>query len=191
MPQLSASVLAVLADLSAALDDPAVDIGASLLSLAGAVESAVASYGGLALTIETYGEHVVLVAMNEADTDGSVSTSLHIPLTRNSPVADIDLILYARSPGALVDLAADLQWLVGTTGAEFTHDAHLQVPVESLRGLAELSTVNQAIGVLLAGGYTLEQAVGMLDTLGRDRATDRHDAAAALLVALDEERRTP
>jgi hypothetical protein len=184
----SAALVAGLADLTAALDDPDVDIAQSIERLAVTVLSAVPSYLGLSLVMDAHGQRIVVAAMDQPTTDDDIATSLRLPLATATSTGDITLVLYAGVPGAFVDLAADMDWLIGDDGAEAVLDADLSAPAESISGLAELSVVNQAIGVLIAGGYTLEQASEILDVLAADGAGDRHTAAARLLTELDEER---
>ena len=56
--------------------------------------------------------------------------------------------------------------------------------------MANLSAVNQAIGILIAGGYTPKQAIEALDELAASGDVPSHAVARRLLEALDEERRS-
>jgi hypothetical protein len=189
--ELSAALVTGLAGLTAAIDDPEVDIAESVQRLAAAVGSAVPSYLGLSLNVEAHGREIIIAAMNAGTDSADISTSLSMPLARMPPAAEITLILYGATRGAFVDLAADLGWLLGSDDPGFVFDRHLSAPVESISGLADLSQVNQAIGVLVAGGYTVEQALKVLDALAAEEHCERHVAAARLLADLHSERQTP
>jgi hypothetical protein len=188
--ELSAALAASLVGLTAALDDPEADIAESLQLLGTTVDSAVSSYLGLSLIIDGRGQRSVLTAMRSA-IDDEIATSLRLPLARAEEFGAIILVLYGSTPGAFVDLAADMSWLIGNGASFFVLDEDLSAPVESVDGLAELSVVNQAIGVLVAGGYTVADASGVLDVLAADGGGDRRTAATRLLTELDEERSRP
>jgi hypothetical protein len=187
---LSAGLVPGLTILTAALDDPAIDLATSVRQVAAAVVSAVPAYVGLSLHIDLPGEQVVVVAMNGIIVDADIGTSLRIPLFREPIAGDVALVLYGSVRGAFVDLHADLSWVVGRadSGLELDHD--LAVPAESLEGLANLASVNQAIGVLIAGGYTPEQAIEALDDLAATGEVPSHAVARRVLEALEEERRS-
>ena len=186
----SAGLVPGLALLTAALDDPEIDIAASVEQVAAAVASAVPAFIGLSLHIDLPGEQVVLLAMHGVVTDGTAMTSLRIPLFREPIAGDASLVLYGTIRGAFVDLHADLTWVQGRRASGLVLDDDLAVPAPSEDGLANLSAVNQAIGVLIAGGYTPEQAVAALDELAASGEVPSHAAAQRLLEALDEERRS-
>jgi len=62
---------------------------------------------------------------------GDICTSLHVPLPgigAGHEPATVAVILYAGTPGTLVDLAADLAWLTGRPPTDFMLDKHLTVP---------------------------------------------------------------
>lgn len=94
------------------------------------------------------------------------------------------LVLYAGSPGAFVDLAADLAWLTARPLSDFVLDQHLTIPAGSDTGtqLSAASVINQAIGVLIGIGYTPRQADLRLDSQAAHAGTDRY-AAAQLILA--------
>jgi hypothetical protein len=103
------------------------------------------------------------------------------------------VVFYAGTPGAFTDLAADLSHALGgipveqrsTTANNADHrvtrvDGHRKVieldadlpPISrtsGLTGLAELTVLNRAIGILVDQGHDIEQAHQLL----------RHEAAAA------------
>ena len=119
---------------------------------------------------------------------GDIATSLRLTLPGIgdgwAPPA-VALILYAKSPGAFVDLAADLAWLTARPLGDFVLDQDLTIPAGSDSGaqLSAASVINQAIGVLIGLGYTTQQADWRLDTQAAHAGTDRY-AAAELILAM-------
>jgi hypothetical protein len=99
------------------------------------------------------------------------------------------LILYAGTPGAFVDLTADLAWLTGRPPGDFVLDQHLSGPARPDTGtyLRTASVINQAIGVLIARGYTPEQAHRELDIQADSAITERHTIAQFILDTLTAE----
>uniref|UniRef100_UPI00389B1BE0 hypothetical protein n=1 Tax=Mycobacterium sp. HUMS_1102779 TaxID=3383487 RepID=UPI00389B1BE0 len=125
---------------------------------------------------------------------GDVRTSLRLTLPgvgvgdgRAAP--RVALTLYAGTPGAFVDLAADLAWLTGRLPSEFALDQHLSVPDGSdfRTYLRAASVVNQAIGVLIGRGYTPRQAHRELEIRAHGARADRHSAAQFILDTLTAE----
>jgi hypothetical protein len=123
---------------------------------------------------------------------GAVRASLLIPLQPvlvggAATAAGIDLVLYAATPGAFTDLAADLAWLSGQALSEYALNQHLlgldaTTPTD---GLATLSLSNQAIGVLIACGHTPEQAEQELLARAARGGVDRRVAAQQILAGAD------
>jgi hypothetical protein len=161
----------------------------SLVALVVDLGVAVGSYCGLQLTITQHGFPVVLTAF--AESDGAAATSLRLPLALLDPALEVhsQVVFYARTPGAFVDLAADLAYALGVVGTldmgsregvrgdghrgSIALDADLPpgTRVSGLSGLVDLSTINQAVGVMIADGHHPDDAH---DTLRR------HAAAAGL-----------
>jgi hypothetical protein len=98
----------------------------------------------------------------------------------------VSVILFAESPGAFVDLAADLAWLTARPPTEFVLDQHLTAAAQptSERQLREASAINQAIGTLIGRGYTPQQASAELNTQAASSSTDRHTAARRILATI-------
>jgi hypothetical protein len=162
---------------SVGLDDDA--LTTPLVALVAGLQAAVPSYRGLHLTLVENGHPVSLTAFLHSEDAESITTSLRLPLAALGPGFDPDsrVVFYAATPGAFVDLAADLGYALDTPtttlGAPRTpagdtdgHGHHnpchldghqmiavdadlpLTVPESGLTGLDELSTINQAIGRL-------------------------------------------
>lgn len=188
--QISPAVLADLALLSDALDDPDADIAQSLQRLAADTKDAVASYLGLTITITTSGGPVVISAFEDGTGPNDSRSSLTVELQPRSsmeliPPAPITVVLYAANPGAFVDMAADLTWLGGGL-IEYPLDLGLppfvnSTPVQTVRGL---SSINQAIGLLIAQGHTPEQARAHIDQIAAETGTDGPTAAGQLLGSI-------
>ena len=171
---------------SVGLDDDA--LTAPLATLVAALQAAVPSYRGLHLTLVEDGHPVSLAAFIHPEDAEPITTSLRIPFAALGPGFDAasGVVLYGSTPGAFVDLAADLGYALGTPtttpgpsrnpaqdmNGHGPHnpqgDGHkmiavdadlpMTVPESGLTGLDELSTINQAIGRLIAQGHSPEQA---------------------------------
>jgi hypothetical protein len=130
--------------------------------------------------------------------DVPVGTSLRLPLALVWPMVDSQsgVVFFAVTPGAFTDLAADLSYALGRIPVEHASqaadgvdhrdhggarldghrrsielDADLPPPsrVSGLTGLAELTVINRAVGMLVAQGHDIEPAHHVL----------RREAAAA------------
>jgi hypothetical protein len=178
-------------------EDP---LGGSLEALVADLAVAVPSYCGLQLTITQHGFPVVLTAF--AESNGAVATSLRLPLSLLDPALEVhsQVVFYARTPGAFVDLAADLAYALGNeqdsvdsesgdghggdrlrqvddrrengrqqadghrSSIELDADLPPLTRESGISGLADLSTINQAVGVLIVNGHHPDEAH---DTLRR------------------------
>jgi hypothetical protein len=85
-----------------------------------------------------------------------------------------------------VDLAADLAVALGVPPGDVVLDADLALPdlVRAHRELDELTVLNQAVGVLLARGLTVDEARAALVRRGASDGTGVLGAARALLASL-------
>ena len=107
---MSTALAADLARLTEALDDPGVvDLPALLGRCHDALLAAVPSGLGLSMTFPAGPGGVTVSTLPAAGT--AIRSSLRVPMT---PWADVDpgsdVVFYAATAGALVDLAADLGW---------------------------------------------------------------------------------
>ena len=174
--------------LTAALDEPGADIAQSLHKLAADTQAAVRSYLGLNVRVSRSDPLFTFTYLNDGVVAGDIATSLRLTLPSIGdswvPPA-VALIFYAGSPGAFVDLAADLAWLTARPLSDFVLDQHLAIPAgsDSVAQLSAASVINQAIGVLIGIGYTAQQADWRLDTQAAHAGTDRY-AAAELILAM-------
>ena len=178
--ELSAGLAADLARLTDALDDSATDLADLVGSVHDAFVVAVPSALGVAFTIRASPAEVTVSTLDGAAM--AVATSLQVPLgswTDLEPGSAV--IFYAATTGALVDLAADLGWLLNLRAAVVL-DGHLPARHQgATSGLAELSVIQQALGVLIDRGRTPQAGVYELEHLARESDTTVHAAAARLI----------
>jgi hypothetical protein len=207
--EISAALAADLAILTEALDDPNLDLTQTMHDLARAAATAVASYIGLSVQIEIDGRLVGLSSFvgsaGPSHARTSLTTSLPLGTHRrlDSPSAHpgIDLVLYASTPGASVDLAADLSWLsadvysglepgLALNSIKLDEDPALGAKGTSpgpTASISDLTIINQAVGVLIGRGVTPEQAQHQLNL---DAARDNIDITAAARAVLAQIGRT-
>jgi hypothetical protein len=143
------------------LDLPDLDIERSLRALRYDIAVVVPSFVGLSMTLVVEGQPVTLTSMGEEATTVAIGSSLALPLSLTSGLAEgSSLVCYATAPGAFVDLAADLGYALSASDGEVLLDQHL-TPASTRSGIAgveELSLVNRALGVLIGRGLTPEDA---------------------------------
>ena len=186
--KISAALAADLGILTAALDEPAADVLHSLHRLGVDARAAVPTYLGLSVSVDGSDPPFTFTIFEEDAADGvGASLSLTLPGVGEGWVSpSVALVLYARTPGTFVDLAADLAWLTGRPPSDFALDQHLSAPAGSDAGtsLRAASVINQAIGVLIGRGYTPRHAHSKLDTQADRARTDRDTAAQVILDTL-------
>lgn len=159
---ISTALAADLAALTETLDPDAphdADPEMLLRAFTDAVRSAVNSYLGMSLSIVVNGYEISFTTPDAAGSDAA--TSLLIPLAALVSTSESGrLLLYAARSGAFVDLAADLSDCLGPDHTMLVLDQHLTRPVgeSGMAGLDAYSTINRAIGVLIADGHTPESA---------------------------------
>ncbi len=190
---------AELALLTAALYDPTsdfqVDVAQTALVLAVDARLAVTSFVGLSIIVtepvELAPDRVLLrlTLLDEAAAAREIGSSLRLPGSTDSGGADqptIQLVLYAATPGAFVDVAADISFLTGSEFDAADLDQHLGLAREpDITGVMRAGTViGEAVGVLLAHGRTREGASAELDVLATRADTDRLTEATAILAAI-------
>ena len=191
---LPIGLLAHLQDLTASIGQDDQDLDGTLAVLTAALRSTATTYCGLQLTLIENQWPVTLTAFT-CGHDVPVGTSLRLPLALVSPVVDpaSRVIFFAIIAGAFTDLAADLSYTLGgipvdqasraadgvnqrrmrgndqRRAIELDADLPPLARVSELTGLAELTVLNRAIGMLVDQGHDIEQARQLL----------RRDAAAA------------
>ncbi|WP_024441792.1 ANTAR domain-containing protein [Mycobacterium sp. UM_WGJ] len=187
---ITAALAADLAALTEILDAPDFDLTDTLRQLAGNTKLAVGSYLGLTVMITAFGRQSTFTVLESGTELGDIVTSMRLPMPPavSDPIAGplAVLILYAGNPGAFVDLAADLAWLTGLALSEFVLDQHRIPPRPAPGGLAAASLIDQAIGVLIARGYTLEHAHRELDARAQRLGVGRIGSANDILDELNQ-----
>jgi hypothetical protein len=196
---LPAVLLAHLQDLTASIGQDDLELDEVIAALNAALRSTAASYCGFQLTIVANQVNnqwpVTLTAFSDSD-DVPVATSLRLPLALISEAVDPEsrVTFFAVTPGAFTDLAADLSCALGgipveqqspaacsADGAhtrldgprnaiELDNDLPLVWPVSGLTGLADLTVLNRAVGMLVDHGHDLVEAHQVLH---RDAAAAR------------------
>ena len=192
--ELPSALLAHVQDLTASIGDHDRDLDDTLAALTAALRATAATSCGLRLTIVDNQWPVTLSAFTDGP-DAPVATSLRLPLALVSLAVDPEsrVVFFAVTSGAFTDLAADLSYALGgipvdqaspavdgvdqrgthvdgrRRAIELDADLPLFSRVSGLTGLAELTVLNRAIGMLVAQGHDIEQAHQVL----------RGDAAAA------------
>jgi len=192
---LPAALLAHLQELAASIGQDDQDLDVTLTALTAALRSTATSYIGFELTVVEDQWPVTLAAFTDGHDVLVVGTSLRLPLALVARAMDpaSRVIFYAGTPGAFTDMAADLSHSLGgipvdqassamngtdhgrtrMDGQRRTIELDGDLPPPSrtsgLTGLAELTALNRAIGILVDQGHDIEQAHQLL----------RSDAAAA------------
>lgn len=196
--RITAQIAAQLAALTDTFDNSEIDIVRSLTRLADQVRLAVPSYLGLSVAIGNTDPHFDFDAMDDTGGLHSIGSSFMIPASdvldraiKPSRVSHtVELVLYAATPGAFVDLAADLVWLTTQPADRFTLDQHLEGP-RSMNTAGSASVLNQAIGVLIGRGHTPQGAERTIADQAASAGMNRDDVAAAILDSLPHPRGFP
>ncbi len=177
--------------LTQALDLPGTDVAETLTRLAADAHTAVDSYLGLSVLITAKRSPFDLTILNAGAHAADIRTSLLVPLSPATldeapATASVALVLYAATPGAFVDLAADLAWITGRAIADFRIDEHRRLPASYTNPtpLAAMSDINQALGVLIGRGLTPEQAERDLHARAVAAGVDLVGAATLILAGI-------
>ncbi len=192
--RFDAATAAALATLTDALDEPGTDIVVTMDRLGDVVVAAVPSFVAMSFRTGSVGAQIEFTGRSDAHQDLSAArTSVFIPLPErdhaDSATRSVSaLVLYASQPGAFVDIAADISWITGRPLDSFRIDEHLDPPGDdgSVAALADASTINQAVGVLIERGFTVEAARHHLDRLAAMAGVASAAAAAVLLGQLPD-----
>ncbi len=176
--------------LTQALDVPGTDVAETVIRLAADTHSAVDSYVGLSVMITANRCQFDVTVLDEGTQPEHVRTSLLVPLSdapqEATALVSVVLILYAATPGAFIDLAADLSWIAGRALADFRLDEHRTLPSNYANSthLGATSKINQALGVLIGQGLTPAEAERSLYERAATVGIDLVGAATLILAAL-------
>ncbi len=181
---IPASLADQIAKLVSGSDQASEAVSQRLASLAAALGQAVPSYAGFTLALRSEGQPVTVEVRSDG-VDSDVSTSMWAPLdgvVREAPA----LTVFATTPGALVDLAADLTYIL-RQGTSVVLDQHLAAfPDESrVAGVAAAAGVSQAVGVLVEAGRPPEE--GLQELVRRGAASGRTVAEEARVLLAETE----
>jgi hypothetical protein len=184
--EISAALSAELKCLTDALDQPGIDLQQLLTGLADETRRAVDSFRGLTViqVIDGYPATFTIFSKNDGGSGpmATSASSVRLPLDGvGAAEPGSAIIFYAANPGAFTDFGADLAFSLGLPLTVLVLDGHL-APADPGPSLRDLSHVNQALGILLDGGYLLPEARIELRRLA-DAGGDGVAAAAARLIA--------
>jgi hypothetical protein len=203
---LPTALLAHLHDLTVSIGEDDQDFDEALLALTTALHSTATSYCGFQLTIVEH-EWPVTLTTFAGGHDVPLGTSLRLPLGLVSATVDGEsrVVFYAGTPGAFTDLAADLSHALGgvpvdqrSSAADLRDppgprvDGHRRVIVldadlsplshaSGLIGLAELTVLNLAIGMLIQQGHDIAQARQVLRRRATAAGVEPHIYAASIV----------
>ncbi len=113
---------AELALLTKAIDLRDADVAETLTRLVATTQNAVESYLGLSVAITIDQTTHGFTVLNDGVQPEQIRSSLLVPLPAKP--ASVALILYAATPGAFIDLAADLACITGRELDELRLDEH-------------------------------------------------------------------
>ena len=187
------------------------ELVARMAALVTALRTAVPSYRGMYLTVVEDDEPVGLSAFDSTE-DGAITTSLRLPFAALAPGFHVGsrVVFYAASPGAFVDLAADIGHalhvpiifdglrprLTESPEGDGQHgdghrDGHESIVLDAdlppatlvsrLTGLDDVSTINRAVGMLIDQGHHPDEAHATLHRHAVTAGVEPHIYAARLL----------
>lgn len=175
------------------------DLVADLDALVTSLRGAVPSYAGLRLTLVHSALPVEVTSLLPDWTETAVVTSLRLALAPVSPAFEEGgaLVVWSTVPGSLVDLAADLGYVVGrgggtgTPAVELDHHLPPSGTTSGVVGLAELATVQRAAGLLISVGHDPAAAHASLRSRAAEHGSSTYEWAARLLDEHQAARRRP
>ena len=167
-------------------------LGASASALVETLSGAIPSFSGLDLRLRYAGHPVTLTAF-APPTRGLIATSLGWRWDGLPEAEPARLIFYAGRAGAFVDLAADLEYALAQGRRARSVDAAIELDCDlpprttesGLTGLAELSLLNRACGVLIGRGVEPRAAMEALISQAGAAGLDRYSYARQLLQPTD------
>lgn len=165
--KLQPRLLADLARLTTALDSSTVDLAQLVDRLSSDIDAAVSAMMSITLTVIVDGEYFEVSASRGGSSDRMPASSLRLTLTDpRSAGTEKYLLILSGTAGALVDFTADVSYSLGLGRDYAVLDGHLAGFGESgAHALAAVSEVNQAIGVLIAGGRSAAEGRAELHRL--------------------------
>jgi hypothetical protein len=157
-----------------------VDLEDSLEALTASVKRAVPSYRGLGLIL-IIDEQPVTVTSAERGNASDIATSLCLSLAWVPLLGpESQITFYASVPGTFIDLAADLAHALGSESLHMDGDIPSAL-ASDLTGVRRLSTINEAVGVLIGHGHTPDRAQDELRHMADVARISIHRAAEAVI----------
>ncbi|MDI9894343.1 hypothetical protein QM797_06345 [Rhodococcus sp. IEGM 1381] len=184
--ELQPRLLAELSRLTTALDSSTVDLAQLVDRLSADIDAAVAAVVSITLTVIVDGEHFEVSAATGNDQEPASSLRLTLADPRSTGT-EKHLLILSGTAGALVDFAANVSYSLELGGDSAVLDRHLGSVGESAstepgaRELAAVSEVNQAIGVLIAGGRSATEGRAQLHRLAAQSRTPTAEVARRTL----------
>lgn len=110
-------------------------------------------------------------------------TSLRMPFSLLAPGLDVGgyVLFYASVAGALVDLAADAAYILGEDGTVLDADLPPRTQAAGVVGLAELTAIGRAQGVLIERGHDPSEVATILRGQAVEAGLEPHTFAVKLL----------
>jgi hypothetical protein len=131
----------------------------SLAALITTAKEATAAYLGLAITV-LIDDQPILLTVIESSGHANVQAASSLSLSLSwLPTLDPGsrITFYAVTPGAFLDLAADLTFALGGVALQIDDDI-TNAPIAGLTGVETLTAINHAVGILLGHGHSVETA---------------------------------
>jgi hypothetical protein len=177
--------LAVDGDADSQLRDDAARLTAVLVLV-------VSGFVGVQIVLHHSGHPVVLTVPHEDRSPAVTSVGVRLRSVSTRFEGDSRAVVYSRTPGSLVDLAADLAYALG--GRTGRSDSWGSSPVEldvdlpftatetAITGLDELATIHRAIGFLIDRGHHPDLAADTLHGQAVAAGLTTHAFASRLLA---------
>lgn len=182
--ELSARLSDQLALLAGGVGQGGSNLVEGLTTLVSTLTDALSGFAGLRLTLVHTGHPVRLTVLSPSAPSPSaqvsaVVTSLRLPLEPVSQAFENGgrLVVWSTVAGSLVDLAADLTYVLRRTGhggerrslmVELDEDLPLLGAASGVDGLDELATIHQAAGLLIGQGHHPDAVHETLRSRARD-----------------------
>ena len=188
-----ARLIAQLSSLALRVGQDEPGLAEDLTTLVSTLSEAVSGYAGLRLRVVHSGHPVQLTALLPARPDDPVVTSVRIPLPAAPTTFEGGggLVVWSTVAGALVDLAADVGYVLQQVGEEgdgrsppaVELDADLPMPMDGsgIDGLDELATIHRAAGLLIERGHDPASALAALRRRASADGLSTHAWAEQLL----------
>lgn len=181
----TALLVAEFDQLTAPLMMSGADLPRSIRTLEQMARSAVGSLLGWTLSVKVDDNEVTMTSLNPLAVAGDIRASLRVPLTAFATSGlDGVMVFYATKPYAFCHLAADFMAELGAGTSLLRTDQDLNPSLApGLRGVREMTSINQAIGILMAGGDSADTARQRLQKAAKSAHLTLRQSARALLDA--------